>query len=151
MGCGLTSVLLCAEDLWKTMSPSLDFSRTCDFSVWTQDEQLTSLSSERAAAARHPEKSSHICARVGKVKSNQKRRPFQMHVFIQSFQNALRQGTDQPLGCGQLLYLVGSSLSHSTSPQDAVFQPRAPLASMLPKLYSVQLSCETKRMTQQHV
>ena len=45
--------------------------RSLDFSVWTQDEQLTSLSSERSAAARHPEKSSHICARVGKVKSSQ--------------------------------------------------------------------------------
>jgi len=80
-----------------------------------------------------------------------KRRPFQMHVVrslvAKSYVCALRQGA----GCGQLLYLVGSSLSHSTSPQDAVFQPRAPLASMLPKLYSVQLSCETKRMTQQHV
>jgi len=80
-----------------------------------------------------------------------KRRPFQMHVdrslVAKSFVCALRQGAL----CGQLLYLVGSSLSHSTSPQDAVFQPRAPLASMLPKLYSVQLSCETKRMTQQHV
>ena len=155
MGCGLTSVLLCAEDLWKTMSPSLDFSRTCGFSVWTQDEQLTSLSSERAAAARHPEKSSHICARVGKVKTKQVKEKTVsdacLHTKFPKPFYALRQGTDQPLGCGQLLYLVGSSLSHSTSPQDAVFQPRAPLASMLPKLYSVQLSCETKRMTQQHV
>lgn len=79
-----------------------------DFSVWTQDEQLTSLSSERAAAARHPEKSSQLRARVGKVKSSQVKEKTvsdacKMHVFKQSFQTHC----GQPLGCGQLLYLVG--------------------------------------------
>ena len=124
--------------------------RSLDFSVWTQDEQLTSLSSERSAAARHPEKSSHICARVGKVKSSQVKEKT-VSDACSEFPKLTRQGTGHPLGCGQLLFLVGSSLSLSTSPQDAVFQQRVPLASMLPKLYSVQLSCETKRMTQQHV
>lgn len=136
------------------MSPSLDFSRTSRYGLRTNSSPHSlanvqlQLDIRRNQATFVPE-----LEKTRQIKS--KRRPFQikvqMHVFIPKPFYALRQGTDQPLGCGQLLYLVGSSLSHSTSPQDAVFQPRAPLASMLPKLYSVQLSCETKRMTQQHV
>ena len=153
MGCGLTSVLLCAEDLWKTMSPSLDFSTlglaTSRYGLRTNSSPHSlanvqlQLDIRRNQATFVPE-----LENSSQIKREDRFRC--MSSFPKPFY-ALRQGTDQPLGCGQLLYLVGSSLSHSTSPQDAVFQPRAPLASMLPKLYSVQLSCETKRMTQQHV
>ena len=160
MGCGLTSVLLC---VLKT------YGRPCR-RRWTSLGLATSRYGLRTNSSPHSLANVQLQLDIRRnqatfvpelEKSRQiksKRRPFQikvqMHVFIQSFQNLFThcgKGLTQPLGCGQLLYLVGSSLSHSTSPQDAVFQPRAPLASMLPKLYSVQLSCETKRMTQQHV
>jgi hypothetical protein len=81
MGCGLTSVLLCAEDLWKTMSPSLDFSRTSRYGLRTNSSPHSlanvqlQLDIRRNQATFVPE-----LEKSRQIKS--KRRPFQMHVFI---------------------------------------------------------------------
>ena len=127
MGCGLTSVLLCAEDLWKTMSPSLDFSTlglaTSRYGLRTNSSPHSlanvqlQLDIRRNQATFVPE-----LEKSRQIKS--KRRPFQMHVFIQSFQNLFTH-------CGKGL----------TSPLDAAsFCTWLAQASVTPHLHKMQSS-----------